>query len=289
MSSCCLAACGRLTENSQSGKAGFNSLWTGSPGTSAPNVAAAARRALPPARGQGFGRGRGSAVWLQQGFFCHLPFPTRCVPATRCRGKRHRTPSPPFAILKPFHPLTSVHPCSSGTGRSFPLDQRLQDRTKGPASLSPVVVFPFPLLWTCILFPTLPKIIAIKVWCLEAVSCLQGGAGPRPPTSPHHGETCLSPSLIRFSFGLAVWVSSRARARQRCWACAELWLAAVAEGSCSQGSAMSASAARGRHVGLGSAPEQGGLSQEPSNEITRSTALCGLVGPSTVTVPRRSC
>lgn len=172
--------------------------------------------AQSPATGEGPGsrQGKGLCDLAAAGIFC-LPLPARCALITGCGGERRRAPSLPFALLKPFHPLTSLCPCRSSTSRSFPRDQWLQDRTKGPASLSPGVFFPFPLLWTCILFPTSPKIIAIKVWCLEAAHCLQGGAAPRPPTSPHRGETCLLPSLIWFFFGLAVWVSSHAGAWQR--------------------------------------------------------------------------
>lgn len=170
-----------------------------------------------PATGEGPGsrQGKGLCDLAAAGIFCCLPLPARCALITGCGGERRRAPSLPFALLKPFHPLTSLCPCRSSTSRSFPWDQWLQDRTKGPASLSPGVFSPFPLLWTCILFPTSPKIIAIKVWCLEAAHCLQGGAAPRPPTSPHRGETCLLPSLIWFFFGLAVWVSSHAGAWQR--------------------------------------------------------------------------
>lgn len=162
MSSCCLAACGRLAENSQSGEAGFNSLWTGSPGTSAPSAAAAARGAQPR-RGAGV-LAREGVPWAGcSGDFLSSASPRQLCPRHGVQREEASRPQPPLCPPEPFHPLTSVRPRGPGTGRSFPLDQRLQDRTKGPVSLSHVVFFfPFPLLWTCVLFPTLPKIVAVK-------------------------------------------------------------------------------------------------------------------------------
>lgn len=97
-----------------------------------------------------------------------------------CRGAQREGLSLshlPFALPKPFG---SVRPCSS-----VPPAQRPRDRREGPAGLSHAVFFPSPSLWTCVLFPTLPKIIAIQAWCVQAVSCHRGGGagltrGPAP-------------------------------------------------------------------------------------------------------------
>jgi len=133
MSSCCLAACGRLAENSQSGEAGFNSLWTGSPGTSAPRVAAAACRAPPLARGRGLA-GEGG---------CGLPavgiFLSSASPCQVCPMKRRCAASPPFALPKPFHPPTSALPAAPAPAAP--------SCWIGGCGMGPTTLPALPLLW----------------------------------------------------------------------------------------------------------------------------------------------
>lgn len=108
---------------------------------------------------------------------CSREFLSPASPRQMCRA-----PSLPFAILKPFHPQNSPRPRSSAISHPIPAalapatpSRRISSRRTGPR-VPPAfpIFFPFPSLCTCVLFPTLPKIIEVKVWCLEAVSRRQG-------------------------------------------------------------------------------------------------------------------
>lgn len=116
MSSCCLAACGRLAENSQSGEAALTLCGR-----------APAAHLHPALRGWGGERGVSARE------FCPLPLPS-AVPRPGGAGE---APSPPFALPVLFHPPTSVHP-------RLPAGSAAQDSPKGPAGLSPAVL-PLPL------------------------------------------------------------------------------------------------------------------------------------------------
>lgn len=174
MSSCCLAACGRLAENSQPGEAAFNSLWTGSPGTSAPSAGSHGRGGPCGVLGLWFWRvWGGSGVRLPQKCF-RVPLPEPCP---QHKGKGRHAGSEPF----PPHPRPSLGPADTAPAAAVPRTHSwLRDRTECPAAHLP---------WA----ETYPdkKKVAVRVWCLGTLSCLQGAAAPGPP-APLYDSGCPS-------------------------------------------------------------------------------------------------
>lgn len=131
MSSCCLAACGRLAENSQPGEAAFNSLWTGSPGTSAPSAGSHGRGGPCGVLGLWFWRvWGGSGVRLPQKCF-RVPLPEPCP---QHKGKGRHAGSEPF----PPHPRPSSGPADTAPAAAVPRTHSwLRDRTERPAAHLP--------------------------------------------------------------------------------------------------------------------------------------------------------
>lgn len=186
MSSCCLAACGRLAENSQPGEAAFNSLWTGSPGTSAPSAGSRGRGGPCGVLGLWFWRVGG--VWgpTASEMFSHAS--PRAVPAAQREGAScwqralsSSLPDPPRALQPQHRPLLSPRPTAGcGTGLSAP--QPLSHGQK------PILIK--------------KKKVAIRVWCLGALRCLQGAAAPGPP-APLYDSGC--------PFGRCLWAGRGVR------------------------------------------------------------------------------
>lgn len=175
MSSCCLAACGRLAENSQSGEAALTLCGRAPPA-----------HLHPALRGWG---GEGGSP-LGNSVLC--PSPQLC-PVQGVQGK------------PPAHPLLSQC-CSTRPPLSipvFPLDQPLRTAPKA-LPVSPLLCCPFPLPWTCTVFPALPKPGAMPGW---SCCCLQGVPAPGP------GVSVSQPGVLSLLCLCFSWDGSRGAGR----------------------------------------------------------------------------
>lgn len=156
MSSCCLAACGRLAENSQSGEAALTLCGRAPPAH------------LDPAlRGWG-GEGGG----LRSGILSSAP-PLSCAPARECRGSPQPTLCSPSAV-------PPAHLCPSPSSRWISHSGQPQR----PCQSLPCCVAPSPCPGHARYFQPCPS----QERCQVGAAAVCRGGQPQAPMSPCHSQ-----------------------------------------------------------------------------------------------------